>query len=72
MGLRVKISVLAASKNPNIGYTVSVCECALLRNSVRVHALVHHYLSKGQRISKCPFGVKTSSEKPMKFFQSLP
>jgi hypothetical protein len=24
--------------------------------------------SKGQLISKCPFGVKSSSKKPMKFF----
>ena len=32
-----------------IRYTVSVCECALLRNSVRVHAPVHHYLSSSCR-----------------------
>jgi len=25
-------------------------------------------LTKGQLISKCPFGVKTSSKKPTKFF----
>ena len=29
------------------------------------------YESKGQLISKCPFGVKTSSKKPTIFFQDF-
>ena len=30
-----------------------------------------HVLSKGQLISKCPFGVKTSSKKPTKLFLDI-
>ena len=46
--------------NPRLG---------MLWLSFRLNDLsIYLSISKGQIISKCPFGVKTSSKKPMKFF----
>ena len=42
--------------------------CVPLLQFFKEKSIKYYIITKGQLISKCPFGVKTSSKKPTNFF----
>ena len=76
--MRLAISCLVASRMVESKSTTSKVNCALAHaspkesaHSICIRTVSYYPLFKGQLISKCPFGVKSSSKTQRKFFQDF-